>query len=187
MPQPKPREGLRDPPRLVLVEPGGAAGLDVAEAAGAGARIAEDHDRRGALVPAVPDVRAVGLLADGIEIQAVQQALQVVVVVARRHPRLDPVGMATEGLRAVRSRPEAKGRAPTDRDRDGLSSSVAVLARARGFEHRELARHAGSLRPAAQIRSAGISKVSRRPSSIERVTKPSSPLAFADDAQYVTP
>src|SRR3954449_5459900 len=105
--QPKPREGLGDPPRLVLVEPGGAAGLDVAEAAGAGAGIAEDHDRRGALVPAVPDVRAVGLLADGVEVQAAEQALQIVVVVARRHSGLDPVGMATEGLRAVRGGAEA--------------------------------------------------------------------------------
>ena len=44
---------LGDPARLVVVEPGGLAGLDGAEAAGPGADVAQDHDGRGALVPAL--------------------------------------------------------------------------------------------------------------------------------------
>ena len=79
--------------RLVVVEPGRSAGLDRAEPAGPGARVAQDHDRRRALVPALPDVGAAGLLADRVERQAPEQALEVVVVVARGHPRADPVGV----------------------------------------------------------------------------------------------
>ena len=64
---------LGDPARLVVVEPGGPAGLDRAEPARPGAGVAEDHDRGRALVPALPDVRAAGLLADRVERQAAEQ------------------------------------------------------------------------------------------------------------------
>ena len=46
-----------------------AAGLDVAEAAAARARVAEDHDRRGAGAPALADVRAHRLLADRVQVE----------------------------------------------------------------------------------------------------------------------
>src|SRR6478752_5042433 len=72
--------------RRGVVEPGRAAGLDRTEAARPGARVTEDHDRRGALVPALPDVRAARLLADRVEVQAAEQALELVVVLAGRHP-----------------------------------------------------------------------------------------------------
>ena len=98
---------LRDPPRLVVVEPGRPAGLDRAEPAGPGARVAQDHDRGGPLVPALADVRAVGLLADRVEVQAAEQALEVVVVLARRHPGPDPVGVAAE-RRSSRRPPAAR-------------------------------------------------------------------------------
>src|SRR4029453_4437228 len=58
---------LRHPARLVLVVPGRAPGLDGAEAAGAGAGIAQDHDRRRALIPALADVGAACLFAHGVE------------------------------------------------------------------------------------------------------------------------
>src|SRR6185295_18623650 len=67
-----------DAARFVVVEPRWAARLDGAEPAGAGAGVAEDHDRRGALVPALPDVRAVGLLADRVEVEAAEQTLELV-------------------------------------------------------------------------------------------------------------
>ena len=108
--RPERADRLGDAARLVVVEPGRPAGLDGAEAAGAGARVAEDHDRGGALVPALPDVRAAGLLADRVEVQAAEQALQVVVVLAGRHPRPDPVGMAAE--RASSRRPPARPASP---------------------------------------------------------------------------
>ncbi len=134
------RHGFGDPTRLVVVEPGRATGLDRTEAAGPGAGVAQDHHRGGALVPAVPDVGAAGLLAHGVEVQATQQALEVVVVVARRHPRLDPVGMAAERDRAVGGRAE---RAAAHRDRDVARARRMVAPRR--FEHRELASHGSSV------------------------------------------
>ena len=88
---------LGDAARLVLVVPRRPAGLDGAEAAGPGADVAEDHDRRRALLPALPDVWAVRLLAHRVERQAAQDALQVVVVLAARQARLDPVGVTAQG------------------------------------------------------------------------------------------
>ena len=67
--EPEGADRLGDPSRFVLVVPGGPAGLHGAEAARPGARVAEDHDRRGALVPALPDVRAAGLLAHRVEVR----------------------------------------------------------------------------------------------------------------------
>ena len=58
----------RDPHRLQRVVPGRLAGLHVAEAAAAGADVAEDHEGRGAALPALADVRAVRLLADRVEV-----------------------------------------------------------------------------------------------------------------------
>ena len=132
---------LGDAARLVIVEPGRAARLDVAEAAGAGAGVAQDHDRGGALVPALPDVRAVGLLADGVEVQAAEQPLEVVVVLARRQLRLDPVGVAPQRRRAV-GRREADEPAAAHGDRDRLGGRVAAAV---GLEDREVALHGTSL------------------------------------------
>ena len=61
----------------------------------------EDHDRGGALVPALAHVRAVGFLADGVERQAVEQPSHLLVRLARRYSGLDPVGVAARGGRAV--------------------------------------------------------------------------------------
>ena len=173
------RDGLGDPSRLVVVEPGGPAGLDRAEAAGPGARVAEDHDRGGALVPALPDVRAVGLLADRVQVQAAQQALQVVVVVAGRDPRPDPVGVAAE-RQWSRRRPARPARHParSTASRAGTGVTVAAPERAgprRRVEHRELAGHGWECTVAGQL----ASRVSRRPSSSPRATKPSSAAALA--------
>ena len=130
---------LGDAAGLVVVEPGGPAGLDGAEAAGPGAGVAEDHDRRGALVPALPDVRAAGLLADRVEVQAAQQALEVVVVVARGHPRPDPVRVAAQGPGAVGCGRLDQPLAAAHGDRDGQGARVRV-GRV-GVEDGELAGH----------------------------------------------
>ena len=84
-----------------IVVPGRPAGLDRAEAAGAGAGVAQDHDRGGALLPALPDVRAAGLLADRVEREVTHQALEIVVVGPGGQPRLDPLGVAPERRGAV--------------------------------------------------------------------------------------
>ena len=126
-------ERLGDPARLVVVEPGRPAGLDRAEATGPGAGVAQDHDRGGALVPALPDVGAAGLLADGVEAKAAEEPLEVVVVLAGRHPGPDPVRVtAHRGDRAAH--------------RDGVRRDRSVVsARPGGREDRELASHGRSV------------------------------------------
>ena len=118
---------LGDASRLVVIEPGRAAGLDRAEPAGPGAGVAEDHDRGGALVPALPDVRAVGLLADRVERQPAKQSLEIVVGLARRQPRPDPVGVAPERHRTVGGR--LADEAAAHRDRRKLRRVVRVRSR----------------------------------------------------------
>ena len=72
--------------------------------------------------PSTPRCSGRGLLADRVEVQAAQQALEVVVVVARRHPRLDPVGVAAQGRRADRRRRlDQPAAAHGDRDRPARS------------------------------------------------------------------
>jgi hypothetical protein len=64
---------------------------DRAEAAAARARLAEDHDRRGALAPALADVGAARLFADGVEIEPTERALERLVPLAAREPDTQPV------------------------------------------------------------------------------------------------
>lgn len=52
---------------FVEVEGCGSSGFDVAEPAGAGACVAEDHDCGDAACPAFAHVWAAGFLADGVE------------------------------------------------------------------------------------------------------------------------
>ncbi len=60
-------DGVGDPLRLVRVESAGQPGLDVAEGAGARAGVAHDHHGGVLLRPALADIGAAGLLADGDE------------------------------------------------------------------------------------------------------------------------
>ena len=72
-----------------------AARVDVAVAAGAGAGVTEDLERRRALAPALGDVRAARLLAHGVQARAVDQLLDVeVAAVGARRPHLHPRGTA---------------------------------------------------------------------------------------------
>src|SRR3954452_20881957 len=71
--EPQRPDRLGNATRLVCVEPRGAARLHGTETAGPRARVAEDHDRRGALVPTLPDVRAVGLFADRVQVEAAKE------------------------------------------------------------------------------------------------------------------
>ena len=117
---------LGHPARLVVVEPGRPAGLDRAEPARPGAGVAEDHDRGRPLVPALPDVRAVGLLADRVQLEAAEESLELVVVVARRNPGADPVGMAPDRKGAVGGGSE---RTAAQRDRGRQAATVGVGGR----------------------------------------------------------
>ena len=70
------------------------AGLDVAEGAGAGAGVAEDHHRRVLLGPALADIGAGRLLADRGEAQPAHQRLGLHEAGADRRLHPDPVGLA---------------------------------------------------------------------------------------------
>src|SRR6201999_4647761 len=74
-----PRHRAGDAGGLERVVPGRLPGLDIAEAAAPGAGVAEDHERRGAALPALPDVRARRLLADRVQVLGLDQALQLAV------------------------------------------------------------------------------------------------------------
>ena len=73
------RDGLCNAPRLVGVEVRRQARRDVAERAGARANAAHDHHRRVPLLPAVADVRAGGLFADGVKLVFADDGPRVVI------------------------------------------------------------------------------------------------------------
>ena len=90
------RRGVREPQGLERIRRVlGLAGLDVAVPAGARARVAEDLERRRPAAPALGDVRAAGLLADRVQVVAVDQLLDVEVArVGARRAHLHPLGAA---------------------------------------------------------------------------------------------
>ena len=88
------RDRARDARGLERVVPRRLAGLHVAEAAAARAGVAEDHERRGAALPALADVRAGGLLADGVQVLLLDHRRQVAVLRAARGGDLEPRRLA---------------------------------------------------------------------------------------------
>ena len=60
------------------------AGRHRAEAAPARARVAEEHDRRGPLAPALAHVRAARLFADGVQVEAAEGGLELGVALRPR-------------------------------------------------------------------------------------------------------
>ncbi len=64
-------EGLGDSSWFIFVYGGGFSGFDIAEATGAGAGVAEDHDSGDAFGPAFAHVWAGGFLAYGVEVVGV--------------------------------------------------------------------------------------------------------------------
>ena len=85
------------------------AGVHVAVAARARAGVAEDLEGRRAAAPALGDVGAARLLADGVELQPVQELLHVEVArVLRRRANFHPLRPARAlgyGKRALHRRP----------------------------------------------------------------------------------
>ena len=70
------------------------AGLDVAEGAGPGAGVAQDHHRRMLLGPAFADVRAGRFLAHRRKVELAHQPARLVIAFADRRLDPDPVGLA---------------------------------------------------------------------------------------------
>ena len=86
--------GLGDSLGLIVLEREGLGRVDGAESAGPGASIPGDHQGGGAAAPALPPVRALGALADGVEAQIGDHRLGGEEDGVRRQADLDPVGLA---------------------------------------------------------------------------------------------
>jgi hypothetical protein len=83
--------GLGDTGGLVGFQGVGLRGFHGAEATGAGALVACDHESGRALPPAFPTVRALGLLADGNQLEIGDQRLRGPEGRVVRQAHLDPV------------------------------------------------------------------------------------------------
>src|SRR5439155_2745994 len=97
------RHAASDARRLERVVPRRLAGLDVAEATPPGAGVAEDHERGGAALPALADVRAGGLLADRVQVLGLDQLRQLAVLRAARRRNLEPWRLALAQRAHVRT------------------------------------------------------------------------------------
>src|SRR5258708_2072065 len=73
-------DGAAEAPGLLAAPPGGPAVRDRAIPAPARAHVAQDHEGRGRVFPALADVRATRLLADGVEVPLAHALLEAHVV-----------------------------------------------------------------------------------------------------------
>lgn len=85
-------DGLGDSGGFAEIEFCGAAGLDGAECAGAGANITEDHQGCSAAGPAFSHVRALSALADGVEVIRIYEGADFFVLWAVRKFCAEPIG-----------------------------------------------------------------------------------------------
>jgi hypothetical protein len=98
MAQPHHYHRLRHPARLIHIHFQRRALLHRAKSAAARAHVAQDHERRRALIPALPNVRAGGRFAHRVELQLLHQRLQLAIVFANRRGRFEPLGPFGLGL-----------------------------------------------------------------------------------------
>src|SRR5579859_3243091 len=84
------RDRFGDAQRLADVELGRPSRGHRAEPARARADVAQDHERRGPTAPAVEDVRALRLLANGVEAPRLHQLLELLEALALYDARADP-------------------------------------------------------------------------------------------------
>ena len=94
-------DGLADAARLVAVQRLGLAGVDLAEVAAPGALVAADEEGGLAVLPALVDVGAAGLLAHRVQALALHELLHLGVLGTHLRPGLDPLGLALDGGLAV--------------------------------------------------------------------------------------
>jgi hypothetical protein len=88
--EPERSRGLGHTPRLVEIQRQGGALPHRAETAPARADVAEDHERRRAVMPALTDVRAVRFLTDSVQVELAHELLEPEVVWAARRAHLEP-------------------------------------------------------------------------------------------------
>ena len=156
---------LRHPQRLERVVVGRLAGLDVAEAAAARAGVAEDHERGGAALPALADVRAGGLLADGVQVLALDHPAQLAVGGAAGRRALEPGRLAlAERAHLAHSRARVRRRGSSA---SACSCGARPRARARrcGDTSRWRIPNASAKRHAIRLRKQGSERL--RPVSFD--------------------
>ena len=140
--RPMPGDGFGDASGLVVGRRQRLAGVDEAEPAGAGAALAEHHERGGAVGPAIAEVRAAGLLAHGDQPEIAHRLLQRDHLGTVDHLRAQPLGLARRDRQAVgdadlgqaahdRARALDRGRTPTDRRDDASRQRLGAPSRRR--------------------------------------------------------
>src|ERR1044072_2443268 len=98
-----PLHGGGEPQRLVLVQDRGGAVGDRAVRTVARAHVAQDHERGGAVLPALTDVGAMGLLAHGVKPVVAHQLLQGDVIGPAGSGDLEPRRLAIDGMKDRKS------------------------------------------------------------------------------------
>ena len=88
---------LGDTRRLGLIHRSRTSVFDVAVGAGSRAHPAQNHEGRGAVMPAFADVRAVGLFTHRMKGLLGHQALESPISLASRRPHLQPTRLSTGG------------------------------------------------------------------------------------------
>jgi len=99
--EPESLDAFGDALGFVLLERKGFGGIHRAKAAGTGAAIPGDHKRGCASAPALPAIRALGALADGVEAKVGNQILRREKNRIRRQADFDPIGLFFEVKRRV--------------------------------------------------------------------------------------
>ena len=87
--------------RFIQLEGKGFSCIHRAKAAGTGASVAGDHKRGSASAPALPAIRALGALADGMKAKVGNQILRREKNRIRRQADFDPIGLFFEMKRRV--------------------------------------------------------------------------------------
>ncbi len=138
---------------LVGVERERLAGVDQAEAARTRAAVAEDHERGGAVGPALVDVRAAGFLAHGVEVELRTSRLSLAEVVAEVGLHPHPLGPARPGPSTDSCTPASASRPSSRTGRlDAVAGSLAGHRRGERARGRRGAR--ATRRPGARPTSA---------------------------------
>src|SRR5665811_394623 len=152
-----------DPPRLVGVEVGGLAGVDLAEVAASGALVAADQEGGLAVFPALEDVGAAGLFAHRVQAARTDDALELVVLGSHRRAGPDPLGLALDrGLRVAGL--DAQHPSALRCDRHAFSFKMCGCQRT---PERVAARTSWSADSrCAQVSASTSAMVTRRPSSL---------------------
>ena len=146
--------GRGDAARLVGVEVGRLARVDLAEVAAPRALVAADEERRLAVFPALEDVGAAGLLAHRVQALALHQALELGVLGAHRRARADPLGLALDGGLGV-ARLDAEHASAIGCDRHAGQTNPRSARRLRGSR----ASHRGRRRARLEDRDERVDEV----------------------------